>query len=224
MWYAEKRDVPFRTINEKMLKSMRATSSYSRYRQRTYETVHGRMHFKGYNNEFTGVSIPEPVLVRREFKRRYKRVEPRSVGYTKKERSQYLFERETRFEDSLLKGLEHKLYKHNKRGKTWAYLATAIIHIGDFLKMKNGEVRVSDDDLNPIEYVEDFNDESFVMDLPEIYSRYTHKPFKWKTYWENLRWVIERTQPYVIQGRRIKKEPDVWVQILRIWYENQPSK
>lgn len=166
-------------------------------------------------NKKDDVVVPIPKVVKQKFTQYYKR-EPRSVGYTKKERSNYIFEKTiiknpavrifenftVVYEDIL--STAHKLVPISKRGKLWDYLLLAIIHVVLYQQNKT----------------------EFMPDLPHFWKEIKTASFHWKTYQKHLLFVISNTQPFMREGQLLAKKPEAWLTQMMLWYEGipQPNK
>jgi len=202
----------------------RILSSYGDYRQRFKIAVQGPINYPA-SDILTPISethyrvksgedeedivIPLQKLIRKTFKEYYRK-EPYTVGYTKRERAKYLFEKtipyhwvfrlfehnKLIYEECLR--LAEKLVYIDKRGKNWDYLALAILHIVLFLN-----------DLRKL-----------MPEMPKLWKQHIGRTFHWKTYRRHLEFTVAHTQPYVRNGAVIRKKPEVWVEQLMLWLED----
>lgn len=152
------------------------------------------------------IVIPTTKSVRKKFQEKYA-IEKFSIGYTKAERAQYLFERQLPYHwafrlfehDKLIYEeclrLAKKLVHVDKRGKIWDYLALAVLHIVLFLHRRK----------------------ELMLDMPKLWKQYVGRTFHWKTYIRHLTFTVAHTQPYIRNDAVISKKPETWVKEMLIW-------
>lgn len=203
-----------RSRTAQIANSKRTLSSYGEYRARQYATINGSINNQK-NKETEDIVVPISRIVEEKFKQYYKR-EPQSVGYTKSERSNYLFEKIVMNHPALkifenlkvlhedLLSTAHKIVSVNKQGKSWDYLLLATIHVVLF----------------------QHNRTDFMPNLPYFWKTFKTTSFHWKTYQTHLLFLLSNIQPLIRNGQLLTKKPEAWLQELTIWYEgiSHPNK
>jgi hypothetical protein len=116
-WFASKKHRTMRRT-AKIAESKQALGSYREYRVRHLEAILSPMRIQtGKRNENNNVVIPISKLVRQKFLQTYKR-EPQSIGYTRKERSEYRFEK-TIAHHPAVRMFENYRVAYGARARVW---------------------------------------------------------------------------------------------------------